>query len=230
MLKNRNPLNKLYLTLLIASILFHSFSAAAQKADGWNLKKEEKSIKVYLKEVPGSKIKHLKFSTEVKATMSAVASLLLSHEHFDEWSYGSKNTKLLEKKSETEFFYSTEIEFPWPATDRDAVLHSKLTQNKKDGSLQQRIVSAPESMLPRSKDKVRVRYADLTYQAVPAGAGLIQINYLMKTDPGGTLPAWMINLAADEGPIKTMLKFKEKLKEAPFRNARLAFIAEPPND
>ncbi len=213
-----------FLLLFLQQMSFQTLFA--QNGGSWILKKEEKGVQVFVREVPGSKIKELKFSTVIQSRLSSVAALLLDLQHFDDWSYGSKSTKLVKRISESEFYYHAEIQFPWPMNNRDLVLHSKLTQDEKDYSIVQKI-SAVKGMVPTSKNRVRIEFADLRWQIKSLPGTKVAIDYLMKTDPGGNLPPWMVNLAADQGPLQTVLRFREMLAQDKFKNAKVSFIAEP---
>lgn len=214
-----------YFALLAFAVLFSSQNASAQTKDGWELKRDKGGIKVYVRDSPDSKIKELKFTTKVEASLSTIAAVLTHVEGFDDWVYASVDSKTIKKASDTEVYYYTEIDFPWPFENRDLVLHSKFWQDAKTLAIHSQTTSA-HWMEDNKKGLVRITKADLKWSFTPLGNGIVKVDYYLNSDPGGNIPAWMVNLAADQGPLQTMVKFKEMLEKEKYKNQKLAFVHE----
>ena len=43
-------------------------------------------------------------------------------------------------------------------------------------------------------------------------AKTISIVYIFEVEPGGSLPAWVVNMFADKGPYETFKKLSDMLK------------------
>lgn len=211
----------------IFSYLFLSALPAFSQSskDGWELKRDKGNIKVYVRDAPDSKIKELKFTTTVNASLTAIAAILGHVEGYDEWVYASIKSERIKQVSDTEFYYYTEIDFPWPLSNRDLVLYSTMTQDPKTLALVSKTTSA-HWMKKNVEDLVRIEKVFLQWTFTPLAKGEVKVDYFLKTDPGGMVPAWMINLAADQGPLQTMIKFKEAIEKEKYRNAKLAFVKE----
>ena len=194
-------------------------------AQNWEIKRDKGGIKVYVRDVPGSKIKELKFTTHVEASLSSIAAVLTNVEGFDDWAYGALNSRTIKKISDTEVYYYTEVDFPWPFDNRDLVLHSTFWQDKKTLAIHSKTTSA-HWMEAEKEDLVRIKRADLYWTFTPAGNGKVRVDYYLNSDPAGNIPAWMVNLAADQGPLQTMIRFKEMLEKEKYKNAKLAFVQE----
>lgn len=194
-------------------------------AQDWELKRDKGGIKVYVRDIPNSKIKELKFTTQVEASLNSIAAVLTNVEGFDEWVYAAVISKTIKKVSDTEVYYYTEMDFPWPFDNRDLVLHSTFWQDKKTMAIHSKTTST-HWMEPEKKGIVRITKADLYWTFTPIGNGKVRVDYYLNSDPAGNIPAWMVNLAADQGPLQTMLKFKEMLEKEKYKNAKLAFVQE----
>jgi hypothetical protein len=213
--------------LTLATLLFLlSFTQVfAQTKDNWELKRDKGGIKVFVREKADSKIKELKFTTRVEASLSTIAAVLTHVEGFDDWVYASVESRTIKKISDTEVYYYTEIDFPWPFDNRDLVLYSKFWQDPKTLAINSYTTSA-HWMEAEKEDLVRITKAELRWTFTPLGNGIVKVDYYLNSDPGGNIPAWMVNLAADQGPLQTMVKFKEMLEKEKYKNRKLAFVQE----
>jgi hypothetical protein len=200
-------------------------AASQLPAQDWQLKRDKGGIKVYVRDVPGSRIKELKFTSYVEASLNSIAAVLTNVEGFDDWSYGALNSRTVEKVSDTEVYYYTEVDFPWPFENRDLVLHSTCWQDKKSLAIYSKTTSA-HWLEAENDDLVRIKKAELHWSFTPEKNGKVRVDYYLNSDPGGNIPAWMVNLAADQGPLQTMIKFKEMLEKEKYKNARLAFVQD----
>ncbi len=207
------------------SFLFLSFllSATVLHAQDWQLKRDKGGIKVYVRDQAGTNIKEMKFSTTVEAPLQTIAAVLTHVEGYDDWVYASLKSRTIKQVSDTEAYYYTLIDFPWPFENRDLVLHSKIWQDKKTLALHSKTTSA-HWMEGEKESVVRIKKAELYWLFTPIGNGKVRVDYTLNSDPGGNIPAWMINLAADQGPLQTMLKFQEMLEKEKYKNSKLAFV------
>ncbi|TAK40437.1 MAG: hypothetical protein EPO28_10160 [Saprospiraceae bacterium] len=207
------------LLVLLPALLF------SQPQDGWQLKRDKGGVKVYMRDAAGSKIKELKFTTSIHASLNTIAYVLTNVEGFDNWVYASVMSETIKKVSDTEVYYYTEMDFPWPLSNRDLVLYSKFWQDPKTLALHS-VTTSAHWMKPEKENIVRIKKADLRWSFTPTGNGNIRVDYYLKSDPGGIIPAWLVNLAADQGPMQTMVKLKEELKKEEYRHKTLAFVQE----
>lgn len=211
----------------LTSLLILIFSGLAWSQNGnvWELKRDKGGIKVYVRDSPDSKIKELKFTSQVEASLSSIAAVLTHVEGFDDWVYASVISRTIKKVSDTEVYYYTELDFPWPLDNRDLVLHSTFWQDPKTLAIHSQTTSV-HWMEEEKDDLVRIKKADLKWTFTPLGNGIVRVDYYLNSDPGGSIPAWMVNLAADQGPLQTMIKFKEMLEKEKYKNRKLAFVQE----
>lgn len=195
-------------------------------AQNWELKRDKGGIKVYVRDQPGTDIKELKFTTQVDATLSTIAAVLTHVEGYDDWCYAALGSRVIKKISDSEVYYYTEADFPWPFDNRDLVLHSKVWQDKKTLALHSKSTSA-HWMEKEKEGLVRIDKAEINWTFTPLENGKVRVDYSLNSDPGGNIPAWMVNLAADQGPLQTMAMFKEMLEKEKYKTKKLAFVTNP---
>lgn len=213
--------NNTWTILLFIAALFTGILQT--QAQTWELKRNKGGIKVFVSEQPNTSIKALKFTTTIEASMQTIAAVMTHVEGFNDWVYASLESRTIKRVSDTEVFYYALVDFPWPFDNRDLVLHSKFWQDKKTLALYSKTTSS-HWMEKEKPGIVRIKQTTIDWVFTPLGNGKVHVDYILSSDPGGNIPAWMINLAADQGPLQSMIKFKEMLEKERYKNTRLAFV------
>ena len=208
----------LYISCLLTSTLF------AQDAT-WELKRDKKDLKVYVREAEDSPFKELKMQFSVESSMAGVVALLQDVEAIPEWVYKCSEAYVVKKVNAEEEYYYNLVDFPWPMSDRDFVVRSILKQDPVTKVLHSESWIAPD-ILPEKEGIVRIKSMHLWWEFTPQKNGMIDIDYYLKSDPGGYLPAWIVNLALDQGPIQTVKRFRKALKDPKYKNAKVNYISE----
>lgn len=157
------------------------------------------------------------------ASMSTIMALLYDISLYPNWVYTCTEAKVAKQVSDKELYYYSKMDFPWPLNDRDVIAHSTIHQDPKTGKVTSDTKAAPD-FLPEKADVVRIKNMQVHWSLTPQKDGTVYIEYFLTSDPGGNIPAWAINMGLDRGPVQSMLKFKELLKEEKYKNTRLAFI------
>jgi hypothetical protein len=134
-------------------------------------------------------------------------------------------SRLLKRVSSTEMYYYSRIDFPWPLSDRDIIMHSKMVQDPVTKKVVSTSVAMPD-YIPTVKDVVRIRTANTVWTVFPGVGGWLYSEYYIYSDPGGSLPAWLINMAIDVGPRETVKNIRNILRDPKYQNAKLPYIKE----
>jgi START domain len=183
---------------------------------------EKEGIKIYASPYEDSKIKALKVTCTVDATISQMAAVLLDIKSQDEWFYHTKSNVLLQV-SPSELYYYAELSFPFPFSNRDFIEHIKVSQNLLTKIMTMEVQNVPDYILPRH-GLVRVMKSHCKWTVAPAGKSCITIEFILFADPAGSIPVWLINMFSIYGPFETFIKLKEQLKKPEYTNARFPFI------
>ncbi len=214
-----------YLNTFIAVALCFSFSLLAAQPGQWKLKKEADGLKVYLRDAENSNIKEVRIETTFDASLSSIIAVLKDVPAYPAWIYKCSSAERLEPGSNTSSLYYCTVDFPWPLSDRDFIAKSKLRQDPGDKRVYIDVKSAP-AHLPEKDGMVRIETLNIYYEFIPLSDNKVQMNYRLHSDPGGALPAWLVNMAVDNGPVNTIKGMREMLKKEEYRNAKLAFLKE----
>jgi hypothetical protein len=201
-----------------AIIIFLIFYAPLFGQSGWKLAAEKEGIKVYTKTVADSKIKALQAECVVKATVKEVVALLLDVKAAEKWVCHTKLCWLVRKVSTTELYYYTEVSLPWPMENRDFVTHMEVFEDPVTHIV---TVNAPavRGLVPPKKGKVRINHSSNVWKIIPLDNDHVKLSYTLQVDPGGLLPAWVVNSFACQGPIISFTAMRKELSTGKYKSA-----------
>ena len=199
----------------IISILFSIATiivAVSANAQDWRLTKNKNGISVYEARSENSNFKNIKVVCTLEGNYDKLLKIIADVSHHKDWVYHNKEAALLKTVSPLEFYYYTETTLPWPATNRDVVVHTIITRDSKNQFL--KIHSANhDGMVKEKPGKVRVEHSNINWYVTAPTAKTISIVYTMEANPGGSIPAWLVNSFADKGPYESFIKLEELLKK-----------------
>lgn len=208
-------------TLLVATF---SFAQAQQGYGEWNEEtyEEDLDIRVFTREVANSELKEFKGITHIKAPVSAFVALLKDTDVSTEWMKDVVEYEVLDEVSETESLVYTVNAAPWPVTNRDAVIRSKMSQDE-NMAVTVRLSAEPEG---KAKNDDYVRMPALTgfWKFTPQADGLVEVVYQVHANPGGSLPTWLVNSIVIETPLETLTNLHGKVVEEKYQGQTFAFM------
>ncbi|KAA5545000.1 START domain-containing protein [Adhaeribacter rhizoryzae] len=180
--------------------------------DNWELKKNENGIAVYTRGIANEKLKEIRVVCELPGTTAGLISVLQNVSGHADWVYLTEKATLVKKINQYAFVYYTTTDMPWPVTNRDLVVEFSYQEIPGTKNLAIQAKSA-EGYVPSKKGYVRVPYSLATWEVVPVAKDKIKIDYVFRVNPGGTIPSWLVNMAAATGPYNTFVKLRELLSE-----------------
>jgi hypothetical protein len=207
--------------ILLILMLFVWKVAPVSAQITWKLNTEKDGIKVYTSIVPESKIKAVKVEGTFNATQAQLVALLMDVNTAADWIYHTKSSVLVKQVSPTELYYYSEINLPWPTANRDFVAHLTVTQNPETRivTIEGPVVSG---FVAQKQGVVRITDANGKWMITPIGNDRVKVEYAIHLDPGGSLPSWLVNMFAAEGPIKIFKGIKLQLQKRAYKNSALA--------
>jgi len=192
---------------------------------GWELHTDKDGIKIYTSAVPDSKVKAIKVDAEFNATASQLVALIMDVNSSADWVYHTKSAAVIKQVSPSELYYYSEVNLPWPAANRDFVAHLIVSQNP-DTKVITIDGPAVSGFVPLKKGIVRIEHSVGKWTITPVGTDKIKVEYNIHVDPGGSLPSWLVNMFATEGPVKIFKGIKSQLQKPFYRNTELAFVVK----
>lgn len=207
-------------------LAFLSGTVFAADASASHLVLDKDGIKVWANEVPGSPLHGFRAVTTVHSSLAAIVGLITDTESAPRWLYRTSEVETLRRNDEDMTFVVRVVtDFPWPFKDREAVVAGKITQDPK--TMQVRIDSRQVPGYAPLKGNMVMPEVQGSWVFRPVGQGMVEITMTGHADPGGVLPAGLINLLIQEHPYNSLKALREMIAAPTYQSYRLASIREP---
>lgn len=215
---------KIIQTVILSCSFFLLLSAFSYDNPGdWILKKDENGIKVYTRYSPGSNLKEVRVVNTVRSSLSAIVAVLIETKNYPQWIYACGEAQTLKLLNDREQYQYSVTNVPWPFSDRDVVTHLKVEQDSVTGIVMVNCNGTPD-YIPDKEGRVRVQHFQSGYKLTPLDSGMVKVEFELYVDPGGNIPAWLINANIVLAPYNTSAAMIDQLKK--YQSASYSFIKE----
>lgn len=203
--------------LVLFSILLCTTSLHADNS--WQLVRDKAGIQIFTRNVPGSVLKSFKGVMSIPASLSATVATIDDTSVYSQLFLNAKSSRVLKKVSDLESYKYIVTKLPWPAKSRDSIVHSILKQDKKSKVVQISMRAAPK-YIPIKPGLVRIAKMSGRWLLIPQ-KGNVKVVYEMNIDPGGRLPAWLVNSMSVDMPFVTLSNLRNLVKRAKYQKVKL---------
>jgi hypothetical protein len=212
--RSMNRVLAFFLLCTLASVTLH--------AQTWELKTDKGGIRVYTAKVENTNFKSVKVTCDIAAKPAQLLAVLLDVNKHEEWVYNTKVSRVIKKTGDNDIIFYAEVRTPWPFTNRDYVAHL-VTSQPSAGTI---IIDshAEPALLPENKNLVRIIHSDSRWVITSVNSNLQHIEYIVRFDPAGSIPAWLMNMFVTEGPYETFKKLQDRVHLPAYENAHFDFI------
>src|SRR5664279_97901 len=191
-------------------LIIHTAPISAQSE--WKILKVKDDIKISSRHSPASPFDDIRVELDLAGNIDQLESILVDVGKYKEWSYATKVSQMAKVLGPDHFIYYTEIEVPWPATNRFFYANFELKKNPADRSMQVVAVNIP-NYEPMPKDLVQVPLTKGTWNITTISKKSIHVDYILEMNPGGSLPVWVLNLFSTKGPMESFENIKKKMTD-----------------
>ena len=179
-------------------------------AQEWELKRDKKGIKVYVRQSESSGIREYKAVMLVKTSVDAVLKILTDGDDLWKWNYRTVESRTVKTISDNEFVIWIKNNLPWPIKNRDHVSRVKVSYNE-NGSVIMTIDPETTYTVPEVSNSIRIEKFKGYWSLVPQG-DYVEITQQLYGDPEGGIPTWLINSVIANAPYNSFLNLKEILE------------------
>ncbi len=188
--------------LYLSTISLLSFA----QGTGWELKSDKEGIKVYTKPAKSDGTLQIRLLSSTTATINAVLKTSQDVSNLKERIINTQSVTVLKQISPNEAYYRLISDYPWPISDRDAIMHLVITQDPKTKIIHADTYSSPSYMAENS-DYVRIYTWETHSILTPKPNGTVEIDYWFTYNTRGNVPTSLLESITRDGTFEGMKKF-----------------------
>ncbi|TCN76549.1 START domain-containing protein [Vibrio crassostreae] len=213
-------INKILTFIMIAT----SFSVLASDANEWKLVRNKQGIEVYNRKIEGNDFKEFRAEADIQANLTSIIALFTDTSVGTQWVENIDEMEEIEHFSEAHTVTKTYTKAPWPVSDREAIVENFIEQDPDTLIVIINQHGRPNYRPNDDKHIVRVAHLESRWILTPLDNNTTHISYQVLSDPGGSIPSWLINMVAESQPYKTLLGLSEMLDSQAYSERTLDFI------
>lgn len=198
-----------YFFCLLVLFLWNIPAKAQDNPACWKSVAKENNIQVYTRKMAGEAYKEIRIEATFSGSIDRLLMALDSAETYATWVYKCTVAKRIKTINDTSFYYYIESDLPFPIANRDLVVHSQSWKEKEVFHYRSK---AATDFIPLEKGIIRIGEYESSWIITLQADKKINIEYESKTNPGGLLPAWLVNMAVTTGPLKSMQRLEQFIK------------------
>ena len=190
-------------TIMVLAVCLASFSAGPASASNWRLVKQTGGISIYTRSVMGSDFEAFKGVTRIETSFENLLAVRADTRNICKWMYRCGKPTVLKQVSFTNRYVYQINYLPAPFWNRDIIMHSVATANKRGDEVMIRLAAAPDFCDRRklracrnldrrsaSRKYVRITRATGFYRLRKLSDGLVEFTWQMHAEPGGDVNGW----------------------------------------
>lgn len=195
--------------LLFVGLAIIGISAAGQTA--WDLKRDKDGIVIYTRSSADSPLKEYRARAKIQSPLRNVYKFLSDLEKRPEWVIHCTGLDIIDT-TDGRIRYHTGYDIPWPMEDRDLVVEADLwvSEDFSRAHLLTRNVER-DYVLKEGVIRMPAYLEDVYLEKVDSGTTLFTAEGF--ADPGGKVPAWLVNMFLVDGIYDSVQKTRERVAE-----------------
>jgi len=199
-----------YLQLVLLLVVIMNSGAA--HAGEWKRFLDEDGVKGYTRSVRGSALYEVRSTIIVPARIEVVGAVLRDVEGLKRPGSSCLEARLIERQDANHYTFYVAYDFPWPVSDRDAVIQVVNRYDLDKGRVIADLRAVSHPRLPRRKDRLRI--TDLRSQFVieyisRERTGVV---YTSRADPTGHIPTFLVNRGSKSSLKDNALDLRKAVK------------------
>jgi hypothetical protein len=215
-------MNKFIKGWVFTLLFLAGFTVFGQDDGKWKLKKNKNGIEIFTTQSDTSAFMAFKARMTIQGSVGAFVAVLQDLDHMPDWGYNIEYARLLEKSGDTLVIYYSEASVPFPFANRDGIYLNRFIWNNQSRQLKVDI-ELLHNYLEVKEKLVRVK-GNGEWLVKVLGDDSLEMIFRMQVDPGGEIPAWLVNMFIDETPYETMVNIREMMKKPEYRQRKYDFI------
>ena len=196
---------------LSLSIVLLSFSIAFS-APKWERIHQEKGVTVYERDSSLGDLPDFKAIAKVKASIFDVIAVIRDVDRRENWVFRCEDSKVVKSHTDFEVLLYHRTDSPWPTSDRDAAITTRLYEIKKGQEYLAHFKGVKNKLIPKRDDAVRLPIIEGYYRLKFISNNETHVTYFVHLDPGGYIPRFLVRMTTHEFPTATLIGLRKQVK------------------
>ena len=191
------------LTIIILSISILVFSQQSNWKLIYESKEGEALIKIFTRDIPGSPYKEFKGVSYSDIPFQIALKVIQDYNNYHKW-YGMCNAlyaTTVRNPKDIDMYFILDLPI---VSDRDVVVKVESGWDEKKGTAWVNMTSINDSTYKKDSGLVRMTSLKGRWDIIKKDENHVEVIYQVHAELGGSLPAWVVNLAAKDQPLKTL--------------------------
>jgi len=191
----------------IDSLAFVTEKNFEQDSSDWKLRKDRNGIRVWTRDHKGKRILEYLSKITIETSLEKLVDIIQNVEKYPVWTANCETASIYKVMSDTSRIEYLTTKVPWPLEDRDVAMEFVVVNNT-NTYFQANLSSVPDAV-PLSNDYVRIEISEGTWIFKKIDEKRVEVIHQFLSDPGGSIPMFIVNMFIVSGPYKTLENLKE---------------------
>lgn len=179
--------------------------------DEWQLEIDVDGVKVWTQDKPGSRYKQARGEILVPVSPKRAFSVIVSAETCRKWVYSCVESYVISRPVPDDGIVYMRTNSLWPVADRDVVFLAKTSFNSSRNEYHAEL-SKQQDVVPLVDGVVRIDAMAGSWTVSEVSENSSRVVFFSHVEPGGLLPAALVNFALGRLHQSSLLKLRDFLK------------------
>ncbi|MEJ5361932.1 MAG: START domain-containing protein [Spirochaetota bacterium] len=203
------------LTIIFVSISIFVFS----QQSNWKLvhesKEDQASLKIFTRDIPGSPYKEFKGVSYSDIPFDIALKVIQDYNNYNKW-YGMCDALYpinVRNPKDLDMYFILDLPV---VKDRDVIVKVECGWDEKKGTASVNMTSINDSTYKNDSGLVRMTSLKGRWDIIKKDENHVEVIYQVHAELGGSLPSWVVNIAAKDQPLKTLkgvYKYSKKIRD-----------------
>lgn len=195
-------------------------------AQAWEQINDEDGIVVWSREVPDTSFVEFRGRGVVEADIKQIIAVIRDNPRKPEWMKNCHSAAMVEQVAPTHEIIYNRTTSPAPfVSDRDVVLDGSVTFDRAGKQVKIDFVNATHKKVPEVDGVVRMPRLKGHWYLKELGPKKVEVEYQIQADPGGSLPAWLVNWVSKKLPLNTLQGLRKQVVKSGYEKY-VAYLTE----
>lgn len=207
---------------LLWPLLIGLFLPGRAWAQNWEELFEEKGITVWQREVKGTSFVEFRGRGEIAASIRDLAAIIRDNNKKTEWMHQCAEDFAIQYKAPLQIVTYNRTASPvFFISDRDVVLDVRAELKPAERSILIAFKNVQHAKMPDRDGVVRMPRLVGHWLLEALGPTSTRLTYQVAADPGGALPAWLVNMVSKNIPFHTIDNLRRQVGKPGYKQQYL---------